>query len=203
MMPTSTLLCGRVPAVFSRKVPADRSFTRILPVHVALAVILSAAALTAADGLRIIPLVRDGTVLISFSLSDGFTDEVRASIRSGLKTTFTYTVDLRAEAPGWVDRTIASAVVSASVQYDNLTRRHTVVRTLDGRVEAAEVTESDAQVRQLVTTVDRLALFKSVRLEPNREYYVRVKAEVRPRNASFLWPWGSGRSAQAKFTFIP
>jgi Domain of unknown function (DUF4390) len=203
MMPTSTPLCGRVPAVFSRKVLADRSFTRILPVHVALAVILSAAALNAADGLRIIPLVRDGTVLISFSLSDGFTDEVRASIRSGLKTTFTYTVDLRAEAPGWVDRTIASAVVSASVQYDNLTRRHTVVRTLDGRVEAAEVTESDAEVRRLVTTVDRLALFKSVRLEPNREYYVRVKAEVRPRNASFLWPWGSGRSAQAKFTFIP
>jgi hypothetical protein len=46
-------------------------------------------------------------------------------------------------------------------------------------------------------------LFKSIRLEPNREYYVRVQAEVRPRNAAFLWPWAGGRSAQAKFTFIP
>lgn len=168
-----------------------------------LACVVSVMPLLAADGLRIIPLVRDGTVLISFTLADGFTDDVRAAIRSGLKTTFTYTVDLRAEAPIWLDRTIASAVVSTSVQYDNLTRRHTVVRTLDGRVEDARVTESDGEVRQLVTTVDRLALFRAVKLEPNREYYLRVRAEVRPRNAAFLWPWTSGRSAQTKFTFIP
>lgn len=170
---------------------------------IALAVVVSSVALLSADALRIIPLVRDGTVLISFSMPDGFTDDVRAAIRSGLRTTFTYTVDLRAEVPAWVDRTIASAVVSTAVQYDNLTRRHTVVRTLDGRTEQAQVTESDAEVRQLVTTIDRLALFRTIRLEPNREYYVRVRAEVRPRNAAFLWPWGSATSAQAKFTFIP
>ncbi len=164
---------------------------------------MSAVIVSAADGLRVIPLVRDGTVLISFALADGFTDDVRAAIRSGLRTTFTYTVDLRAEVPAWIDRTIASAVVSTSVQYDNLTRRHTVVRALDGRVENAAVTESDAEVQRLVTSVDRIALFRTVKLEPNREYYVRVRAEVRPRNAAFLWPWGSGNSAQAKFTFIP
>lgn len=164
---------------------------------------VAAITLQAADQFKVIPLVRDGTVLISFSLADGFTDDVRAAIRSGLRTTFTYTVDLRTSVPAWIDRTVASAVVSTAVQYDNLTRRHTVVRTLDGRVEAAEVTESDAEVRQLVTTVDRAALFRSVRLEPNREYYVRVRVDVRPRNGAFVWPWGSGSSAQAKFTFIP
>ncbi|MGQ0736407.1 MAG: DUF4390 domain-containing protein [Acidobacteriota bacterium] len=169
---------------------------------VACALALSIVGLSA-DGLRIIPLVRDGTVLISFNLSDGLTDDVRAAIKSGLRTSFTYTVDLRAQVPAWIDRTIASAVVSTSVQYDNLTRRHTLVRTLDGRVEEAVVTESDDEVRERVTTIDRLALFRTVKLEPNREYYVRVQAEVRPRNGAFLWPWGSGRSAQAKFTFIP
>jgi hypothetical protein len=167
---------------------------------VALAV---SAAIVLADGLRVVPLVRDGTVLISFNLDDGYTDEVRAAIKSGLRTTFTYTVDLRAQAPAWLDRTIASAVVSTAVQFDNLTRRHTVVRTIDGRVEEAHVVEDDAVVRRLVTTVDRIALFQTVRLEPNREYYVRVRAEVRPRNAAFVWPWGGGRSAQTKFTFIP
>lgn len=149
------------------------------------------------------PLVRDGQVLISFQMPDGFTDDVRAAIRSGLKTTFTYTVDLRTAVAVWLDRTVASVVVSTSVQYDNLTRRHTVVRTLDGRVEEALVIESDDEVRQLVTKLDRSPLFRTTNLEPNREYYVRVRAEVRPRNAAFLWPWGSGRSAQAKFTFIP
>lgn len=164
---------------------------------------VSVVTLHAADGLRIIPLVRGGSVLISFELSDGFTDDVRAAIHSGLRTTFTYHVDLRAEVPAWIDRTIASAVVSTAVQYDNLTRRHTVVRTLDGRVEHSQVVENDAEVRQLVTIIDRLPLFRTMNLEPNREYYVRVRAEVRPRNAAFLWPWTSGRSGQTKFTFIP
>lgn len=168
-----------------------------------LALVLAVAPLGAADGLRIVPLVRDGNVLISFQMTDGFTEEVRAAIRSGLKTTFTYSIDLRTEVAAWMDRTIASTVVSTSVQFDNLTRRHTVVRTLDGRSQEAQITESDDQVRQWVTTLDRLPLFRSASLEPNREYYVRVRAEVRPRNASFLWPWGSVRSAQAKFTFIP
>src|SRR5215207_7905996 len=149
------------------------------------ALLLSAAGAAAADGLRVIPLVRDGTVLVSFSPGGGYTDDVKAAIKSGLKPTFTYTVDLRAQAPAWLDRTIASAVVSTSVQYDNLTRRHTVVRTIDGRVEEAQVVEDDAEVRQLVTTLNRLALFRSTKLEPNREYYVRVRADVRPRNAAF------------------
>jgi hypothetical protein len=170
---------------------------------VTLALFFAVTTVSAADDLRIIPLVRDGHVLISFQMPDGYTAEVREAIHSGLKTTFTYTVDLRTSVAVWLDRTVASAVVSTSVQYDNLTRRHTVVRTLDGRVEDAQVLESDDEVRALVTKLDRLPLFRTVNLEPNREYYVRVRAEVRPRNASFLWPWGSGRSAQAKFTFIP
>jgi hypothetical protein len=170
---------------------------------VTLALFFAAATAVAAQDFRIIPLVRDGHVHITFQLTDGFTDDVRAAIRSGLKTTFTYTVDLRTPVAVWLDRTIASAVVSTSVQYDNLTRRHTVVRAIDGRVEDAQVVESDDEVRALVTKLDRLPLFRTTSLEPNREYYVRVRAEVRPRNASFLWPWGSGRSAQAKFTFIP
>jgi hypothetical protein len=176
---------------------------RMVRLYTAMALVAAAVTLHAADGLRIIPLVRDGTVLISFSMDDGFTDDVRAAIQSGLRTTFTYTVDLRTQVPAWVDRTVASAVVSTAVTYDNLTRRHTVVRTLDGRTEDAQVTESDVEVRQLVTSIDRLPLFRGVKLEPNREYYVRIRAEVRPRNAAFLWPWGSARSAQTKFTFIP
>jgi hypothetical protein len=157
----------------------------------------------AADTFRIIPLVRDETVLVSFDLADGFTDEVRAAIKSGLQTTITYTVDLRAKAPLWMDRTMASAVVSTTVQYDNLTRRHTVVRTLDGRVEETRVTEDEAVVKELMTNFDRVALFRTSILEPNREYYVRVRAQVRPSNGGMLWPWSSGRSAQTKFTFIP
>src|SRR5688572_4909728 len=157
---------------------------------------------TAAEGLRIVPLVRDDRVLVTFELADGFTDEVRAAIRSGLKTTFTYTVDLRLEVPAWVDRTIATTVVANSVEYSNLTRLHTVVRVLDGKVDHQQITENEAVVQQLMTSFQRLPLFRTTILEPNREYYVRISAIARPSNGAFLWPWGSGTSGQAKFTFV-
>ena len=167
-----------------------------------LALVSLTVTIAAADGLRIVPLVRGDRVLVTFELEDGFTDEVRAAVRSGLKTTFTYIVDLRLEVPVWVDRTIATAVIANSVEYDNLTRLHTVVRVLDGKVESTEVTDNEAMVQQLMTSFERLPLFRTSVLVPNREYYVRISATARPSNGAFLWPWGSGTSGQAKFTFI-
>lgn len=194
--------CGKVSSVIVGNHARNSRPTRALRLSAALALLVSVVDLSA-QGMRIVPLVRDGAVLISFEVADGFTDDVRAAIKSGLKTTFTYYIDLRAQVPAWVDRTVDSAVVSTAVTFDNLTRRHTVVRTLDGRVEEAQVIVNDDEVRKMVTTIERLPLFKTASLEPNRDYYVRVRAEVRPRNGAFLWPWGSGRSAQTKFTFIP
>ena len=167
-----------------------------------LALVSLTVTLAAAEGLRIVPLVRDDRVLVTFELADGFTDEVRAAVRSGLKTTFTYIVDLRLEVPAWVDRTIATAVVTNSVEYDNLTRLHNVVRVLDGKVDSTQITDSETMVRQLMTSFQRLPLFRTSVLEPNREYYVRISATARPSNGAFLWPWGSGTSGQAKFTFV-
>jgi hypothetical protein len=166
-----------------------------------LALSLSGATLQAADGVRIVPLVRDGQVLVTFELEDGVTENIQAAIHSGLRTTLTYTVELRLEVPAWVDRTIAETVVSNSVQYDNLTRRHSVSRTIDGRVEDAKVTEDEALVRQWLTSLQRLPLFRTSQLEPNREYYVRVLVRAQPGNQSF-WPWSEGASGQAKFTFL-
>jgi hypothetical protein len=166
------------------------------------AVVLSAATVRA-DDIRILPLVRDGAVFISFRLEGGYTDQTRDAIASGLRTTFTYTVELKEEVPVWLDRTIASAVVTSSVQYDNLTRRHHLLRTIDGRVEEAKVTEDEAVVREWLTALERVPLFRTSILEPNREYYVRIRARARPHNAFFLWPWASGPSGQVKFTFIP
>ena len=180
--------------------PARRAPKRAL--LCVLALVSLSVSLRAAEGLRIVPLVRDDRVLVTFELADGFTEEVRAAVRSGLKTTFTYTVDLRLEVPAWVDRTIATAVLTNSVEYSNLTRQHSVVRVLDGLVEDTQVTDSEAVVRQLMTSFQRLPLFRTSVLEPNREYYVRITATARPTNGAFLWPWGSGTSGQAKFTFL-
>jgi hypothetical protein len=170
----------------------------------ALLLIVGGAAV-GADGSRLTPLVRDGELLVSFVLEDGFTEDVQAVIKSGLRTTFVYSVELRMVVPGWIDRTIATTTVSNSAEYDNLTRRHTLQRTIDGRVDAtaSRLVEEERVVREFMTTFSRLALFRNTKLEPNRDYYVRVRARAYPSNGSFLWPWSTGLLAQAKFTFIP
>jgi hypothetical protein len=164
---------------------------------------IAGVALQAADGSRLTPLVRDGELLVSFVLEDSFTDDVKDVIKSGLRTTFVYSVELRMVVPGWIDRTIATTTVSQSAEYDNLTRRHTLQRTIDGRVDASRLVEEERIVREFMTTFTRLPLFKNTKLEPNRDYYVRVRARAYPSNGSFLWPWSTGLLAQAKFTFIP
>jgi hypothetical protein len=179
---------------------ADRSAVRVSVVTFVLA--LSAVTAVFAEGVRIIPLVRDDAVLVSFELTDGYTPEVKDAVHSGLKTTFTYTVELRQDVPAWVDRTIATSVITNSVQYDNLTRRATLTRTLDGHVDSVETTEEESVIKQWMTTFQKMPLFKTGELEQNREYYVRVRATARPTNGSMLWPWGSGISGMTKFTFL-
>jgi hypothetical protein len=179
---------------------ADRSGVRIGVLTFALA--LSVVTAVFAEGVRIIPLVRDDAVLVSFELTDGYTPAVKDAVHSGLKTTFTYTVELRQDVPAWVDRTIATSVITNSVQYDNLTRRATLTRTQDGHVESIETTEDEAVIRQWMTTFQKMPLFKTTELQQNRDYYVRVSATARPTNGSMLWPWGSGISGMTKFTFL-
>lgn len=163
---------------------------------------VSVAPAAAQETLRVKTLERDGRVLVTFTLDGGLTDEMKAVVQSGLRTVFTYTVELKLKVPAWVDRTVASAVVSTSVDFDNLTRRHTISQTLDGRVEESFVVDDPAKVAQMVTNFDRLPLFDTKLLEANREYYVLVHADARPRSTAALWPWSGTASGSAKFTFI-
>src|SRR4029453_7604752 len=112
----------------------------------------------APETLRIVPIASDDSVVVSVELSEAYNDEIRQAISSGLRTQFTYDIQLRMVVPAWVDRTIATAVVNISDQYDNLTRRHSLSRTIDGRVQDALTTDDDAVARQWLTTLSRLPL---------------------------------------------
>lgn len=161
-----------------------------------------AAVVRAEQSLHILPILHDKEVLVSCELADTYTDELRTVIGSGLRATFTYDLELRMVVPMWVDRTIATVVVSTSDQYDNLTRRHSLMRIVDGRVEDTLVTEDEAVVKRWLTTMSRVPLCRTSKLEVDRDYYVRVTARARPPRGSLLG-WASAITGQAKFTFIP
>jgi hypothetical protein len=160
----------------------------------------AAVQLRADETLRIVPIVRDNKLFVSFELEGAYSDAVHDAIASGLKTTFTYELELRTAA--WIDRTIATTTVATSDQYDNLTRRHTLSRLIDGRVEEVTVTEDEAVVTAWLTKWTRVPVYDATRLDPARDYYVRVTSRARPLGGSLL---GLTRtiSSKVKFTAIP
>jgi hypothetical protein len=155
----------------------------------------------AADSvIRITPIMREKKVLVSFELTDAYDEAVRQSISSGLRTTFSFDVALRVVA--WVDRTVATAVVSTSDQDDNLTRQHRLTRTVDGRVEDAMVTDDESVAREWLTTWKRLELCDTAKLDATRDYYVRVSARRASPGASLLG-WAASITGQTKFSYVP
>jgi len=157
----------------------------------------------AGPDLKVTPLQRDGQVFVSFELNDGLTPDVRDAIQSGLPTTFLYEIELR-QGSALFDRTVASVTIAASVRFDNLTRRYQMSRAVDGRVQDARPTEDQDAVREWMTRFERVPVSTTAALEANAEYYVRVRASARPRNAWLVWPWASGSVlGNAKFTYIP
>ena len=71
------------------------------------AFVLAGVLLAAGADLAVTPIARDGQVVVSFDLSNGFTPAVNDAIQSGLPTTFSYDVHLRRRS-AWFDETVAS-----------------------------------------------------------------------------------------------
>ena len=125
------------------------------------AFVLVGAAQASAQTIQVTPLTREDRVLVTFRLTDAFTEEVRAAIHSGLPITFVYDVQLKRGVSLWLDRTIASATVTATVRYDPLTRRYLLTRREDGRIDRTQTVEREEVVHQWLTEFERLPLFSA------------------------------------------
>jgi hypothetical protein len=179
----------------------------LLPLVIGLVVLVatrdSARAANEPD-LQVKSLAKDGHVLVSFTLANGFTSELQAALRSGMPATIAYEIELRRGGTLWFDRTMATSTVTATARYDNLTRQHQLSRSIDGRGEEPRLTEDETLVREWMTVFKQLPLFSTRQLEANAEYYVRVRARTRPRvNWLLFWPWEHGApTGEARFTLI-
>src|SRR3989442_2455129 len=90
--------------------------------------LLAAATVQSEETLRITPMINDNHVVVSFELNDAYNDAVREAIASGLRTTFTYELELR--TPASIDRTVGRTIVATTGRYANLTRPPPLTRTV-------------------------------------------------------------------------
>jgi hypothetical protein len=173
----------------------------------ALVWLAAVATLAAASEVKVTPLCADGHVFASFSAPAAFTADAREVVESGLPLTFTFTVELRRASPVWFDHTLSALTLAASVKYDNLTRVYQVSKLQEGRVTWSDHTDEEDKMRVWVTVFDGVSLDPTEALEPNADYYVRVRLRASPRRTfsfwPFVWPFGhDDGSGRADFTFL-
>ena len=166
---------------------------------------LSASSLLAApaDQIRVTPVIADRTVAASFTASAALGADIREVVQSGLLMTFTFLVELRRPSGTWWDRTVGSVTVSSSIKFDNLSGIYQVSLMQDDHVTWSKQTKDFADAREWLTSFDRVVLATDAALEPNADYYIRVRMRTSPRRTFPLWPWGTDDgTGRADFTFI-
>lgn len=170
---------------------------------VALAVAPVVAAIAAIPDIKVTPVVAAGQVVASFVAADAFTGDSRELVRNGVPLTFTYLCEVRRPSTVWLDRTVGSTTVAAKVKFDSLTSMFQVTKEQDGRVTWSKSTAKEDEMREWATSFASVPIAGSEPLEPNADYYVRVRLDATPHLKFSLWPFGrTDATGRADFTFI-
>ena len=167
---------------------------------------LSAVAVLWADGeVKVTPVVSGGRVLATFSAPGAWTAEARELVRGGVVLTFAFDVELRRPSMLF-DSTLVRVRMESRGKYDTLTSSFQVSKLRDGKLLESSRSEQEPEVREWMIGFQQVLLEPAEPLEPNAEYYVRVRLYASPRRTVSLWSlWPFGRddgSGRTAFTFI-
>lgn len=178
-----------------------------MPGRILAALVLSVVAVPAGGAAELVDLaslVRGGHVHVSFRVEDAFDEEIERAIETGLEVSFRYNVQLKRVRGIWIDALIAERRVRTMVSYDNLTKRYSLTREIDGEVDQTAVVADADAMRRFMTSVEALPVFEVSLIEPNDEYYLRVKGVMRDRNLLLFIPWDvSAGWKETHFTYLP
>lgn len=116
-------------------------------------------------------------VLVNAVLVDAFSDRILEAIASGVPMTFVYSLELVERVDVLPDKTVSRNTIQNTVHYDSLKDVFTVTSRGKG-VNRKIVTKKPDQYREWMLTLKDIPLAPLRRLDPNAQYYVRVKAEL-------------------------
>jgi len=127
----------------------------------------------------------------SFVLSDGFSDEVREKIASGLPVTFTYYLEVARRRPLWFDKILLRKTVTTTVTYDTLTHQYSLSKKVNDEVTESSVAVNDADMMRWMTSLERVRLADPTTLGDveGDSLYIRVKSRLQKRFVLFFIPW--------------
>jgi len=114
---------------------------------------------------------------ISFDVENCFTEKMEEAIQSGIRTTFTFYVNLYQKRSWWKDRKVTSAEFRHTVQYHPIQK---VFQVRLGEGHTYRVASSMEEAKKLMSEVREFEIRSSSPLDPEVPGYFRIKAELDP-----------------------
>ena len=130
-----------------------------------------------------------GKVSVRFTLAGAFANgEMVEALRSGLPTSFTYTVEIFRDRPNWFDDSIATSRIEVICTYNSLTREYLLNHRLDRHLVRSETFTDIGELERKMTTVDESELFDIDGRKPYK-LKVRAKADLMRGWLMYIIPW--------------
>jgi hypothetical protein len=117
-----------------------------------------------------------GDLSISFKVIDCFTEDMKAAIDNGIRTTFTFFVELNENRDYWWDRGIADVKASHEIQYDSLKKIYTIFMS-EHAGEPLVVSDFE-KAKDAMSRISNLHVAKLTNLTKGERYQVRMMAEL-------------------------
>lgn len=115
-------------------------------------------------------------LLVYFSVTDCFTEDMKKAIDNGFKTTFTFFIKLNRVRGLWLDNEVADLKVKHDIQYDNLKRvYHVRLSEKDNKVISVEDFD---EAKALMSEIVALKVCELNRLRKGSHYKVSMMAEL-------------------------
>jgi hypothetical protein len=119
----------------------------------------------------------NGIWKVSFNVENCFTEKMEEAIQSGMRTTFTFYINLCQRRSWWKDRKIASVEFRRTVQYHPIQK---VYQVKLGENHSSLAVSSLEETKKLMSEVKEFEIRSSSPLEPRVPAYFRIKAELDP-----------------------
>jgi hypothetical protein len=156
---------------------------------------------------------RPGGARVSYRLTGVLSADLEEKIQSGIPIRFKHRIDLKLRRgfPLMFDKLMARTVVETRVQYDTLTQRYVLLRSVEQRWqkksrrpptdEQRRVTDSVEEMRAWLVSIDEIPVGDpAVEVEVEKLW---VRAEVNLGRTYFMWVIPTSQTISAETTLEP
>lgn len=157
--------------------------------------------------------VEEDLARVSYDVVGVLDPEVEERIQSGIPVTFRHKIQVLSKrgVPLMPSKVIAQTLIETRVEYDSLTRRYDLLRSIEHRVkqkklgplteEQRKLTDSPEEMRTWMTRFDEIPVFDPSRELKGRSLRVRVEVNLGRRYVLFIFP--GTRSVSAEIPLEP